>query len=143
MTITFATQNSDAFLAPTTPLSMSFGITTYSVSTSEIAVPKSTLVSPLITAAPFSSLSTALWISSPTFPASSLETPASSVNLSFSSTISRDTHNNTKTMKGLATSTLSNASAIPVVLHGEGVLGVHFSYPVVLCIMVSIQVLYR
>lgn len=44
-------------------------------------------------------------------------------------------------MNGLATSTPSNASATPVVLHGEGVLGIHFSYPVVLCIMV-IQVLY-
>src|ERR1700722_17387639 len=129
VTITFATQNSDAPPAPTTPASMSLSITTYSVATSETAAPKSTLSSPLITEAPFSSLSTALWTPSPTFPPSSLETPVSSATLLMSSTMSRHTHNNSKTMSGLATSTPSNASATPVVSHGEGVLSIHFSYP--------------
>jgi len=44
-------------------------------------------------------------------------------------------------MNGLTTSTPSNPPTTSVVLHGEGVLGLHFSYPVVLCIMV-IHVLY-
>jgi hypothetical protein len=141
VTITFATQNSDASLAPTTPLNMSLSITAYSVLKSETAVLQPTLGSPLITTAPFSTLSTPLWTSSPMFPASSLETPLSSATLSLSSTISRDTYNNSKTMSGLATSIPSNASATPVVFHGEGVLGILFSCPVVLCIMV-IQALY-
>jgi hypothetical protein len=131
VTITFVTQNSDA---PTTSLSMPLGITTYPVSTSEIAAPQSTLGPPRITAAPFSSLSTTLWTSS-------LEFLASSATHSLSSTTSRDTHNNSKTMNGLATSAPSNASATAVVSPGEAVLGIHFSYPVFLCIIV-IQVLY-
>jgi hypothetical protein len=44
-------------------------------------------------------------------------------------------------MSGLTTSAPSNASTTTVVSHGGGVLGIHFSYPVFLCIMV-IQVLY-